>query len=207
MVAVSLKNTVNGPHSIFSDTKNAIMTIKDDPGNHKKKALAGVAGALAGAYVAAKNMTLGGHAEKLDKALEVDSSKASKLNQVIADVSQWLLPASVYYTSRNLDRDSRAIAGTAATVGAHKINQMAFKNSVMKNQNINIPPEAVAPMMRANAGMATAAGSTIYALHRFCLHIRAIQFLPQDSAECLTVSDLVLSFTEAVQQAVQTSSH
>lgn len=159
--------TVNGPHSIFSDTKNAIMTIKDDPGNHKKKALAGVAGALAGAYVAAKNMTLGGHAEKLDKALEVDSSKASKLNQVIADVSQWLLPASVYYTSRNLDRDSRAIAGTAATVGAHKINQMAFKNSVMKNQNIKIPPEAVAPMMRANAGMATAAGSTLYALHQF----------------------------------------
>lgn len=38
------------------------------------------------------------------------------------------------------------------------------------------------------------------------LHTRAIQFLPQDSAECLTVSDSVLSFTEAVQQAVQTSS-
>lgn len=159
--------TINGPHSIFSDTKNAIMTIKNDPGNHKKKGLAGVAGALAGVYLAAKNFDLGGHAEQLDKALNVDPSKASKLNQTIADVSQWLLPASVYYTARNLDRKERAIAGAAATVGAHKVNQMAFKNSVMKNQNVTIPPEAVAPMMRANAGMATAAGSTLYALHQF----------------------------------------
>ena len=45
------------------------------------------------------------------------------------------------------------------------------------------------------------------ALVSVMIDIRAIQFLPQDSAECLTVSDSVLSFTEAVQQAVQTSSH
>lgn len=102
----SLKSS--GPHNILGSLRDAITTLKDDPGGYKKKALVGAAGTVGStallAYLASKGV------------LTPHDDNGSKLIAPLIG----LATLSSYYTARNVDRPERAILGGVVNAGATK---------------------------------------------------------------------------------------
>ena len=128
-----------GPHNILHDTLDAIHTLSDDPGNHKKKALLGlgIAGAGAGAmYAASRN-------KKFMKAFN-KTAPSTLTGRILAAAA----PAAIYYMLQNMDRPERAAAGAsiAATAQAHKILNVA------PNVSATVPASAQGALLANAAG-------------------------------------------------------
>ena len=128
-----------GPHNILHDTLDAIQTLSDDPGNHKKKALLGlgIAGAGAGAmYAASRN-------RKFMKAFN-KTAPSTLTGRILAAAA----PAAIYYMLQNMDRPERAAAGAsmAATAQAHKILNVA------PNVSATVPASAQGALLANTAG-------------------------------------------------------
>lgn len=166
--------TFNGPHNLGKETLHAIKTIKDDPGNHKKKALLGLTGALASFGLAAKDIISVNHDETF-KALTEQMNRAPENTSVISRIAEkvpWgAIPASAYYMARNIDRPARAGVGAAATAASVKLKlDIGYRDSLARknfNQAKPMNPEDVAKLNRASAGLTLGVGSGAYALHHF----------------------------------------
>lgn len=129
----------SGPNNILNETIDAIKTLSDDPGNHKKKALLGLGMASAGAgamYAASKN-------KKFMKAFN-KTAPSTLTGKILAAAA----PAAIYYMLQNMDRPERAAAGAsiAAGVQAHKILNVA------PNIAVTVPASAKGALMLNAAG-------------------------------------------------------
>lgn len=152
--------TITDKVNLFPDIANAVKTINDDPGNHKKKALVGLAATAGGAYATHKFFT-----DALRKDINTRLGRPNNQSGVPAIISALLsaaTPAAIYYTVQNRDRDDRFALGavaTGASLVAHNENRKRIKST-------GIPPEMVAPLLKANASIMTMAGAGMYTLHQ-----------------------------------------
>lgn len=145
-----------GEHNVVRELYDSIRTIKDDPGDHKKKALVGAAGTLLGAALATKSYS-GPLSDEVNRQLGSPET-ASTQSKLIA----LSLPASAYYIANNADRPERQLLGSAAA-------GLGLAGHDYERQNSNfrgVPKELVPAMLKADAGAGLALGSFIYMNHQ-----------------------------------------
>ena len=147
--------------SLPKDLYNAATTFaENDPGDHKKKALLGAVGTVAG-IIAAKHYLGDGVAEKIQDQLK-PKSPSPYTGKLVAALLSASTPAAIYYAVQNRDRPTRAGLGGAVAAGS-----IAAKNEARKNiVSTGIPQELRVPLAKANASVALAAGSGLYTLHQ-----------------------------------------
>ena len=141
------------------DLVNAVTTLDNDPGNHKKKALLGLTGTVAG-ILAAKHFLGNGVGDEINRQLQ-PSSVPSKSGIIEALLSA-STPAAIYYAVQNRDKPGRAGVGAAGAAAS-----VALKNEARKNiVSTGIPTELAVPLAKVNASVALAAGSGLYTMHQ-----------------------------------------
>lgn len=141
------------------DIVNAVTTLDNDPGNHKKKALLGLTGTVAG-ILAAKHYLGNGVGEEIGRQLQPSSGPAK--GGIIEALLSASTPAAIYYAVQNRDKPGRAGLGATAAAGS-----IALKNEARKNiASTGIPAELVVPLAKVNASVALAAGSGLYTMHQ-----------------------------------------
>ena len=147
--------------SLPADLYNAATTFAtDDPGNHKKKALLGAVGTVAG-IIAAKHYLGDGVAEKIQDQLK-PTKPSPYTGKLVGALLSASTPAAIYYAVQNRDRPGRAGLGSAVAAGS-----IATKNEARKNiVSTGIPQELRLPLAKANTSVALAAGSGLYTLHQ-----------------------------------------
>lgn len=154
--------TVTDKVNLFPDIYNAATTFRtDDPGNHKKKALLGLAATAGGAYATSKYLT-----ESLQHGIKDQLSPRRPGGPGIPAIISTLLsaatPAAIYYTVQNRDRDDRfalGAAATGATLVGHDLQRHRIKST-------GIPKEMRVPLLKADASILAAAGAGLYTLHQ-----------------------------------------
>lgn len=145
--------TVQGPHNIFNEVYDAVTTMSDDPGHHKKKALLGlgIAGAGAGAmYAALKNPAL-------RKAFD-STAPATLTGKILAAAT----PAAIYYMLQNMDRPERAAIGGAVAAGSTAARYMTAPTTM-----ITVPASAQGALMANSLGSAALLHGALFATKHF----------------------------------------
>lgn len=104
----ALRATFAGPHNLLEETIEAVKTIKDDPGNHKKKALVGLGLTAAGAGTMALALRNPGLREAF---------KATAPSTLTGKILAAATPAAIYYMLQNMDRPERAALGAGVAAG------------------------------------------------------------------------------------------
>lgn len=156
-----LKVELNGPHNPILETYDNLKTLDDDPGNHKKKALVGMAGVGAGAAIA-----LAANAKAMREAAEtVTTPQGTDPKSKAYMAAGMALPAALYYIYRNTDRPGRQGLGAGVLAGAIQ-HQDEFRQQAGFSGMQDVPPEIRAQLGLASTGVLLATTSGVYTAHQ-----------------------------------------
>lgn len=156
-----LKIHLNGPHQPVEEIYHSIKTLDDDPGNHKRKALIGLAGVGLGT-AAALSASAGQVKEVVEKVTAPKGVDPKSKAYMAAGMA---VPAAMYYLYRNLDRPSHAGLGVGVLAGAIE-QQEAFRQQSGFTGLKDLPPEVQSQIRLANTGTLLATTSGIYAVQQ-----------------------------------------
>lgn len=152
----------NGPHNIPNDLINAASNISDDPGNHKKKALIGAAGTVAGIALTKKYYT--DAIKETAKDMLKDAPTSNSKGSLVASLISAATPAAIYYAIQNRDRPERAGLGIGFTTAAVDIANDHRKN--IKASTTGLDPKFRSSLARADASLGLAVGAGLYTVHQ-----------------------------------------
>lgn len=152
----------NGPHNIGGEVLHAVKTIKNDPGNHKKKALAGTAAILGGLALTSRYYTDAVKNAVKDKTAPINGDGAQTL---ISRIAGAVTPAALYYILQNRDRPERA--GLGAGVAAASIREANKARKQIDASVTGIDPKLRNDLLKANGSIGLTALSGLYTLHQF----------------------------------------
>lgn len=156
-----LKVELNGPHNPILETYDNLKTLDDDPGNHKKKALVGMAGVGAGAAIA-----LAANARAMREAAEsVTTPQGTDPKSKAYMAAGMAIPAALYYIYRNTDRPGRQGLGAGVLAGAIQ-HQDEFRQQAGFSGMQDVPPDVRAQLGLASTGVLLATTSGVYTAHQ-----------------------------------------
>lgn len=154
--------TVTDKVNLLPDIYNAATTFRtDDPGDHKKKALLGLAATAGAAYATSKYFNEGLRRGIKDQ-LSPRTPGGPGIPAIISTLLSAATPAAIYYTVQNRDRDDRfaiGAAATGATLVGHDLQRHRIKST-------GIPPEMRGPLLKADASLLAMTGAGIYTMHQ-----------------------------------------